>query len=255
MNDGYIKLYKKLFKWQWYKDSNTLHVFITLLLDANYDDSKVGFEIIKRGQVLTSIKRLQELTGLSTQQIRTSLKKLEKSQEINKQITNKYSIITIKNYDNYQIVNKQVTINQQSSNNIKEIYSSNNYIFNNINKNIKEEINKEESLSNQHKTILDLLQGSGYIYFNTPNEFNAVDYLSRVDIGVVKDALEIARIKNKRDLNYILGIVLNKLKQEKNKKKDMDLPEWFDKEYQREELLNDDERRILEEIENSTNKS
>ena len=246
MNDGYIKLYKKLFKWQWYKDSNTLHVFITLLLDANYDDSKVGFEVIKRGQVLTSIKRLQELTGLSTQQIRTSLKKLEKSQEINKQITNKYSIITIKKYNDYQIINKQLTSNQQASNNIKEEQKE---------KEIKEINSSSYILGEQHELILRLLQQNGILYSNTPDEFNIVDYLSRVDKEIVEESIERARIKNKLSLNYILGIVLNKLKQEKNKKKDVDLPEWFDKEYQREELLNDEERRILEEIENSTNKS
>ena len=109
-----------MMKWQWFKDSNTLHVFITLLLDANFEDSKTGYEIIRRGQVLTSVKRLQELTGLTTQQIRTSLSKLEKSQEINKQTTNQYSIITINNYYDYQNINKQITNKQQTNNNIKE---------------------------------------------------------------------------------------------------------------------------------------
>lgn len=118
--DGFIKLYKKIIKWQWYKDSNTLHLFIDLLLDANYEDSKVGYEIIKRGQCLTSLKRIHENTGLTYQQIRTSLSKLEKSGEINKQTTNKYSIITIEKYNDYQEPNKQITNKQQTNNNIKE---------------------------------------------------------------------------------------------------------------------------------------
>ena len=118
--DGYIKLYKKLIQWQWYKDSNTKSLFIDLLLDANFEDSKVGFETIKRGQCLTSLKRMQERTGLTYQQIRTSLSKLEKSGEINKQITNRYSIITINKYNDYQELNKQTTNKQQTNNNIKE---------------------------------------------------------------------------------------------------------------------------------------
>lgn len=121
MNDGYILIHRKIIEWQWYKDENTMRLFIDLLLDANYEDSKVGFQIIKRGQCLTSLKRMHERTGLSYQQIRTSLDKLQKSQEINKQVTNRYSIITIKNYDDYQKLNKQVTNNQQTSNNIKRI--------------------------------------------------------------------------------------------------------------------------------------
>lgn len=136
--DGYIKLYKKLIQWQWYKDSNTKSLFIDLLLDANFEDSKVGFEIIKRGQCLTSLKRMHERTGLTTKQIRTSLDKLQKSGEIGKQTTNKYSIITIKNYDDYQNMDKQTANKRQTKGNIKEY------------KEYKEEkeINNKESISN-----------------------------------------------------------------------------------------------------------
>ena len=135
--DGYIKLYKKLIQWQWYKDSNTKSLFIDLLLDANFEDSKVGFEIIKRGQCLTSLKRMHERTGLTTKQIRTSLDKLQKSGEIGKQTTNKYSIITIKNYDDYQNMDKQTANKRQTKGNIKEY------------KEYKEEkeINNKESIS------------------------------------------------------------------------------------------------------------
>ena len=89
MDEGYIKIHRKIRNWQWYEDSNTLHVFMDLLLEANYEDSKVGLQEIKRGQVFTSLKRISENTGLSFQNIRTALSKLEKSGEINKQITNK----------------------------------------------------------------------------------------------------------------------------------------------------------------------
>ena len=137
MNDGFILIHRKLLKWQWYKDSNTLHLFIDLLLDANYEDSKVGFQEIKRGQCLTSLKRMHENTGLTYQQIRTSLSKLEKSGEINKQTTNRYSIITINKYNDYQESNKQTTNKQQTNNNIKEYkeekeYNNNNNILSEI---------------------------------------------------------------------------------------------------------------------------
>ena len=118
--DGFIKLYKKIENWQWYKDSTTLHLFIDLLLDANYEDSKVGFEIIKRGQCLTSLKRMHERTGLTIKQIRTALDKLEKSGEIGKQTTNRNSIITINKYNDYQEKGKQRTNKGQTKGNIKE---------------------------------------------------------------------------------------------------------------------------------------
>ena len=152
--DGYIKIHRKLVDWQWYKDTNTKSVFLDLLLDANYEDSKVGFQIIKRGQCLTSLKRLNENTGLTYQQIRTSLSKLEKSGEINKQITSRYSIITINNYNDYQECNKQVTSNQQASNNIKEYKEEKEY------KEIKEKIYKKEKFKDYQDKIDNL---SSYI--------------------------------------------------------------------------------------------
>jgi hypothetical protein len=59
-------------------------------------------------------------------QIRTSLDKLERTGEISKKVTNRYSIITVVKYcdyndydleDNQQITNKQPTDNQQLTTN------------------------------------------------------------------------------------------------------------------------------------------
>lgn len=140
MNGGYIKLYKKMENWQWYKESTTLHLFIDLLLDANFEESKIGFQIIKRGQCLTSLKRMSLRTGLSYRQIRTCLDKLQKSGEIDKQSTNRYSIITINNYNDYQDSDKQKTNKRQTSDNIKE------YKEYKEEKEYKEKINKRENL-------------------------------------------------------------------------------------------------------------
>lgn len=118
--NGYIKIYKKIEDWQWYKYSSTLHLFLDLLLEANWQDSKVGELVIEKGQVLTSIERMSKRTGLTPREIRTSLSRLEKSGEIDKQTTNRYSIITIKKYNDYQENDKQKTSKRQTKDNIKE---------------------------------------------------------------------------------------------------------------------------------------
>lgn len=144
--DGFIKLYKKIENWQWYKDSTTLHLFIDLLLDANYEDSKVGFEIIKRGQCLTSLKRMHERTGLTIKQIRTALDKLEKSGEIGKQTTSRNSIITINKYNDYQEKGKQTANKRQTKGNIKEYkeyQEEKEYIKESISKDIPKKVEKK----------------------------------------------------------------------------------------------------------------
>ena len=170
--DGFIKLYKKIENWQWYKESTTLHLFIDLLLDANYEDSKVGLLIVKRGQCLTSLKRMSMRTGLTEKQIRTSLKKLEKSGEIGKQTTNRYSIITINKYNDYQEKGKQRANKGQTKGNIKEY---------------QEEQEEQEKRNKYIVEIIDHLNlrlGTHYKY----NNQNTISHINeRLDEGFTVD--------------------------------------------------------------------
>ena len=132
MDNGWIKIYRKFSDWEWFKISEMVHIFIFLLVNANHKDNLWRGIEIKRGQILTGLKSLNEKTGISIQTLRTCLKRLEKTQEINIQSTNKYSIITICNYDSYQDeinnsnkqLNKQLTRNQQTTK--KQLTTNNN---------------------------------------------------------------------------------------------------------------------------------
>lgn len=128
MSDGWIKLHRKLTSWEWYTDSKMVHLFLHILLNANHDDNKWrGIEVL-RGQLITGINSLSESTGISTQSIRTCLNRLKSTSEITIKSTNKYSVITVCNYDSYQIEEKKSTSkstrkptnNQQSTNNKQE---------------------------------------------------------------------------------------------------------------------------------------
>ena len=158
--DGWVKIFRNLINWEWYDDINVKVVFLHLILIANFED-KVWHGIhIKRGQVLTSRKHLSDDLNLSEQKIRTALKKLEKTKEITINSTNKYSLITIENYEFYQdrgekatsnLTNNQPTNNQQITNN----QPTNNH--NIRNKEIKKE-KKERSINKKNsETEIDKL--------------------------------------------------------------------------------------------------
>lgn len=100
--EGWIKIGRKLLDWEWYDTPGMVELWIHLLLRANYEDRKWRGGIIKRGQLITSVSALSEERGYSVKQIRTMLTRLEDSGCIVKQGTNKYTIITICNYDTYQ---------------------------------------------------------------------------------------------------------------------------------------------------------
>ena len=98
----WIKIDTKLLNWEWFTDPNTLQLWMYLLLTANYKDKKWRGIVIKRGQLVTSSLELAKILGMSRQNVRTILGRLQDSQAINQQTTNKFTIITICKYDEDQ---------------------------------------------------------------------------------------------------------------------------------------------------------
>ncbi len=121
---GWIKLHRQFTQWEWYTDDKCFRLFIHLLLRCNHEEAKWQGETIQRGEVITSLGHLSNEVGMTMQTLRTTLKKLEKTGEINKQSTSKLTRITICNYDTYQDgqqatnkqTNKPLTNDQQATN-------------------------------------------------------------------------------------------------------------------------------------------
>lgn len=113
--EGWIKINRKMLRWEWADNPNTGWLFITLLMLANHDDSTWKGIEIKRGQLITARAKLSAQTGLSEQSVRTALKNLQSTNEITIESTNNYSIITICKYNVYQLDEEKSNqqINQQ----------------------------------------------------------------------------------------------------------------------------------------------
>lgn len=148
--NGWIKIHRKLINWEWYADSKMVHLFLHFLLSANHVDGNYRGIPIKRGQLITGLNKITEATGISAQSIRTCINRLKSTNEIQVQSTNKYSIITICNYDDYQLndfdANKQTTsklTNEQQTNNKQS--TTNNNTNNNKNEENKKNVVSFES--------------------------------------------------------------------------------------------------------------
>lgn len=90
--------------WERYQDTNTKVVFIHLLLKACFDQCRHKNISLSRGQYCTSISGLADELNLSPRNVRTALKKLQDSGEIAIETTNKYSIISVQKYEDYQLL-------------------------------------------------------------------------------------------------------------------------------------------------------
>lgn len=160
-----------------------VHVYTYLLLSANYEDKKWRGILVSRGSFISGINSLSENLGLSKQSIRTCLNHLKSTGEITIKSTNKFSIITICKYDDYQIIsdeantqtNNQTNIpstrNQQTTN--KQPTTTKN-IRNKEGKEFKEGKNKEPNTSSKTEEPPSAFQDCVDCYFKFIKEINGL---------------------------------------------------------------------------------
>ena len=159
--DGFICLWRTMKNWEWFTDVNTAHLFVYCLISANHKDKKYKGTLIKRGSFVTSYSKISAETGLSVQNIRTSLKKLKSTQEITYKTSTKGTVIIVQNYSKYQNYNKrsnnQLTINQQTAN--KRLTTNNNdNNDNNVNNTLSSRESRESFPSFQAPTSDDVMK-------------------------------------------------------------------------------------------------
>jgi hypothetical protein len=160
--EGWIKLYRKFSEWEWFNISEMVHLFIYLLLNANHEPGKWRGIKIERGQILTGLNSLHEKTGISIRTLRTCLDRLQNTKEIDRQMTNRYSIITICNYESYQgekmnydkQADKQATSKRQASD--KQATTNNN------NKENKEFKNEKKFIAPTLSDVILYFKENGY---------------------------------------------------------------------------------------------
>lgn len=99
---GFVKFDREITDWRWYKDINTFKVFFHLILTANYEDRDFEKIQIHRGQRVASYESLATETGLSVRNVRTAIAHLKSTGEITVKNCNKFSVITVCKYGDYQ---------------------------------------------------------------------------------------------------------------------------------------------------------
>ena len=160
MNKGYILLHRKVEDNPVVvQDNDYFRVWIHLLLNSSHSDHDMIFDgerrIIKRGQVLTSRKRLAKICNCTESKIERIIKWLISEQLIEQQTDSKSRIISILNYSRYQQSNTKSDINRTSTEHQSDTYSTLEVIKSN-------EKESKESSELQYMVIWKLL----YPHFN-----------------------------------------------------------------------------------------
>lgn len=131
---GWIKLHRRLLDcWIWdIKPFDKARAWVDLLLLAMHHDKKIIIEnktvTIGQGSYFTSRKKLAERWGWSLKKVDAFLKTLEEEEMIATCRTKKGTIISIKNYKDYQVEDDDLRVNKSDKTVKKEpiVYYPNN---------------------------------------------------------------------------------------------------------------------------------
>ena len=100
--EGWIKIHRKIMDWEWKSEPNMIALWIDLLCRANHAPHRWQGVDVDRGQCVVGLKSLSVSTGLSVKSVRTCLDRLKSASQVAIESNNRYSLVSIINYDGYQ---------------------------------------------------------------------------------------------------------------------------------------------------------
>lgn len=98
---GFIKLPRSLLSEKWASNPQSLSVAVHLLAMASLEDKLYNGARLGRGQVLTSVRKLAKISGLTERAVRTALRAQQATHFLTQQVTHRFTIITICKFDIY----------------------------------------------------------------------------------------------------------------------------------------------------------
>lgn len=157
MMSGWIKLHRRILDHWLYEEErefSKFEAFIDLLLRANYEERKflLSNELIsvKRGQHITSVRKLANRWRWSTTKVNSFISMLEKEKMLEKESDTQKTRITLLNYEVYQGGIDVEAKKEETKNNAKETRK-------NTNKKVKEELkSKEDKENKENKEAMQL---------------------------------------------------------------------------------------------------
>lgn len=172
---GFVSIYRQFMDSRLYKDSQAVHLWLHLILKANYDEALVNTDIgpitVGRGQMITGRPTLVNETFIPDNKVKSLLRTFEAKGMISiTAMGRKFSLITIVKYDDFQSQNCPTDVQRMSNENTSngaalsgvcpsdvQRMSKNNNIYNISSTNVEESASAVEN-SEQKKSTLSCEQ-------------------------------------------------------------------------------------------------
>ena len=219
---GWISIHRKIqdnIIWN-DKPFNRGAAWIDLIMLANHENKKIIFNgsmvEIKRGEKITSLRKLSERWGWSRGKTKKFLNLLKDENMIEFKTDHQKTTYKIVNYNVYQNedLDKRATekpLNDQQKATEKPLNDTNNNInnYNNVNNNCvgQSELNLDDP---KLAELIKLYQDCGFGLISPYSAKVLSDYMNAYSFPWVKEAIQIAEQNNIRTLAYINGILKKK---------------------------------------------
>ena len=211
-NNGWIKLHRSYTKSSIFKDIKANQLFIYCLLRANHQKNFYQGTPIEAGSFTTSLDIISSETSLSVQEVRTQLRNLKNCGAIIKRATNRYTMITLVNWEPYQTplqksTNKQQTNNNQTTTNKNDNNGNNSLLerdFYNV-IDFLSDWNKIRSNADNVSSKINSLKDNELVLFNNAVKKNNKTFIQDAIKGMFrqKDQMPLNRIRPKHFLENI----------------------------------------------------
>ncbi|WP_431647293.1 DNA replication protein [Enterobacter hormaechei] len=103
---GFALLHRKIMDVPFYKDAEAAHLWVHLLLRANHEQTMVstdvGDVICERGEFITGRNTLAMETGLTADRVKSLLRKFQNLGMITTKSNNRFTVLKVVKYDEYQ---------------------------------------------------------------------------------------------------------------------------------------------------------
>lgn len=103
---GFALLHRKIMDVPFYKDAEASHLWVHLLLRANHEQTlvstDVGDVICERGEFITGRNTLAMETGLTADRVKSLLRKFQNLGMISTKSNNRFTVLKVVKYDEYQ---------------------------------------------------------------------------------------------------------------------------------------------------------
>jgi hypothetical protein len=116
---GFALLHRKIMDVPFYKDPEAAHLWVHLLLRANHEQTLVstdiGDVICQRGEFITGRNTLSIETGITPDRVKALLRKFKNLGMISTLANNRFTVLRVVKYDEYQQINCPADVQPVSS--------------------------------------------------------------------------------------------------------------------------------------------